>query len=243
DHAQLFIYRLLLSDLIRRWQRSDGQNVEITSRLLSSVDGSFAPLQVPPDFYQVLDARNKLVAMQYALGRDPAHVAPRYEGFNEDVCKSCPSWTRKRCKESSDIFGDRPGAVETAELQYFRKFTRLVQRERWQADQDLADLLDDSRLQFRVNNFRAICGARIVPEEQPLPFEFKPNTSDLEVGDSVLIHAGRISSTATYHGYVRHLDTQRMRVSIPLKNLDPRVFEGQTWIIDRFPSDMTAEAS
>src|SRR5712692_5467484 len=36
DHAQLFIYRLLLSDLIRRGQRSGGQDVEITSRLLSS---------------------------------------------------------------------------------------------------------------------------------------------------------------------------------------------------------------
>ena len=32
DHAQLFIYRLLLSDLIRRWQRNDGKDVEITSQ-------------------------------------------------------------------------------------------------------------------------------------------------------------------------------------------------------------------
>src|SRR5437870_8319100 len=63
DHAQLFIYRLLLSDLIRRWQRSDGQDVAVTSRLLSSIDGSFAPLRVMTDFYQVLDARNKLIAM------------------------------------------------------------------------------------------------------------------------------------------------------------------------------------
>src|SRR4029077_13111252 len=102
DHAQLFIYRLLLSDLVRRWQRNDGHDVEITSRLLSSVDGSFAPLRVMTDFYQVLDARNKLIGMQYALGRDPAHIAPRYEGFSEDVCRNCPSWTRNRCRQSSD---------------------------------------------------------------------------------------------------------------------------------------------
>ena len=156
DHAQLFIYRLLLSDLIRRWQRSDGQSVEITSRLLSSIDGSFAPLRVTTDFYQVLDARNKLIAVQYALGRDPAHIAPRFEGFSENVCRSCPPWTRTRCKQASDIFGDRPAAEETAELEYFRRFTRLVARERWQADQDLADLLDDSRLEFRVRSFRTI---------------------------------------------------------------------------------------
>jgi DNA replication ATP-dependent helicase Dna2 len=243
DHAQLFIYRLLLSDLIRRWQRSDGHDVAITSRLLSSVDGSFAPLRVMTDFYQVLDARNKLIAMHYALGRHPAHIRPRYEGFNEDICKSCPSWTRNRCKESSDVFGDRPGAAETAELEYFRKLTKLVEREKWHADQDLADLLDDSRLQFRVNNFRAICGARIVTDAERFMFEFDENTSDLEIGDSVLIHAGRISSTATYHGHVREIDTRRMRVSIPLKNLDARVFEGQSWIVDRFPSDVTAEAS
>jgi DNA replication ATP-dependent helicase Dna2 len=243
DHAQLFIYRLLLSDLIRRSQRSDGQELEITSRLLSSTDGTFAPLRVMTDFYQVLDARNKLIANQYALGRHPAHVAPRFEGFNEEVCKSCPSWTRNRCRESSDLFGDRPGAPERPELEYFRKFTRLVERERWHADQDVADLLDDSRLNFRLSNFRAICGARIVSEAETFTFEFDENTSDLEIGDSVLIHAGRISSTATYHGHVRDIDTRRIRVLIPLKNLDARVFEGQAWIIDRFPSDVTAEAS
>jgi DNA replication ATP-dependent helicase Dna2 len=243
DHAQLFIYRLLLSDLVRRWQRSDGQDVAITTRLLSSIDGTFAPLRVMTDFYQVLDARNKLIAMQYALGRHPAHMAPRYEGFNEDVCRSCPSWTRSRCKESSHVFGDRPGAPEPAELEYFRKFTRLVQRERWYADQDLADLLDDSRLQFRVNNFRSICGVRIIPDAEPFTFDFPENTSDLEVGDSVLIHSGRISSSATYHGHVLEVDTRRIRISIPLKNLNCAVFEGQAWIVDRFPSDVTAEAS
>jgi DNA replication ATP-dependent helicase Dna2 len=243
DHAQLFIYRLLLSDLVRRWQRSGGQDVEITSRLLSSVDGTFAPLRVMTDFYQVLDARNKLIALQYALGRPVSHTTPRYEGFNEEICSSCASWTRNRCKDSSDILGDRPGAAENDELEYFRKFTRLVQRERWLADQGVADLLDDSRLQFRVSNFRTICGATIVPGAEPFTFEFEQNTSDLEVGDSVLIHAGRISSTATFHGHVRYIDTRRMRVSIPLKNLSPSVFEGQAWIVDRFPSDVTAEAS
>jgi hypothetical protein len=243
DHAQLFIYRLLLSDLIRRWQRHDGQDVEITSRLLSSVDGTFAPLRVSTDFFQVLDARNKLIAMQFALGHEPSHVAVRFEGFDEKVCGSCPSWTRSRCKESSDVFGDRPDAQKTAELDYFRRFTRLVQRERWYADQDLADLLDDSRLEFRVKNFRTICAAKIIPGADRFTFEFENNTSDLERGDSVLIHSGRISSTSTYHGIVRDIGTHRIRVSIPLKNLEVRLFEGQEWIIDRFPSDVTAEAS
>src|SRR5438132_11195170 len=183
DHAQLFIYRLLLSDLIRRWQRNDGQDVEITSRLLSSFDGSFAPLRVSTDFYQVLDARNKLIAMQFALGHQPQHVAVRFDGFDEKVCGACPSWTRSRCKDSSDLFGDRPGAPESAELDYFRRFTRLVQRERWYADQDLADLLDDSRLDFRVKNFRTICGAKIVSDADHFTFEFERNTSDLERGD------------------------------------------------------------
>jgi DNA replication ATP-dependent helicase Dna2 len=243
DHAQLFIYRLLLSDLIRRWQRNDGRDVETTSRLLSSIDGSFAPLRVMTDFYQVLDARNKLIAGQYALGRSLPHVTPRYEGFNEALCSSCASWTRNRCKDSSDIFGDRPGAASSEELDYFRKFTRLIQHERWLADQDLADLLDDSRLQFRVNSFRTICGARIVPGADAFTFQFDENTSDLQPGDSVLIHAGRISSTSTYHGHVAAIDMRRMRVSIPLKNLRPAALEGQHWIIDKFPSDVTAEAS
>ena len=243
DHAQLFIYRLLLSDLVRRWQRNDGQDVEITTRLLSSIDGSFAPLRVTTDFYQVLDARNKLVAIQYALGRTSAYIAPRYEGFNEKVCGNCPSWTRDHCKDTSDLFGDRPDSRESPELEYFRRFTRLVERERWYADQEVADLLDDSRLEFRVKNFRTIRGARIVSGEEPFTFEFEENTSDLGCGDTVLIHAGRISSSPTYHGLVREVGTKQIRVSIPLKNLAAAVFEAQSWIIDRFPSDVTAEAS
>jgi DNA replication ATP-dependent helicase Dna2 len=183
------------------------------------------------------------MAGHFALSKDPAHIKFRYEGFNQEICGNCPSWTRTRCRDASVIFGDRPGSPETAELEYFRKFTRLVQRERWSAEQDLADLLDDSRLQFRVGNFRAIGGATIVAGAEPFTFEFEQNTSDLEIGDSVLIHSGRISSTATYHGHVREIDTRRLRISIPLKNLDARVFEGQSWIVDRFPSDVTAEAS
>jgi DNA replication ATP-dependent helicase Dna2 len=247
DHAQLFIYRLLLSDLIRRWQRDNRQDVEITTRLLSSIDGSFAPLRVTTDFYQVLDARNKLVAMQYALGRDPAHIAPRYEGFHVQICERCPSWTRNRCKDASDTFGDRPvpgtAVHNPAELEYFRRFTRLVQRERWYADQEVADLLDDSRLDFRIRTFRTICGAVIVSTAESFTFEFHQNTSDLQPGDNVLIHAGRISSTATYHGLVRDVGTRRIHVWIPLKNLSATVFEGRSWIIDKFPSDVTAEAS
>ncbi len=243
DHAQLFIYRLLLSDLIRRWRQNDGSDVEVSSRLLSSVDGSFAPLRVTTDFHQVLDARNKLVALQYALGQYQPHVTVRFEGFNEEICNACPSWTRSRCKDASDVFGDRPGCPETEELRYFRRFTRLVQRERWRADEDLGDLLDDSRLDFRVRNFRAIRGARIAPGADCFTFEFERNTSDLERGDSVLIHSGMISSSTTYHGHIRDIDTHSMRVAIPLKNLHRTVFEGREWIIDRFPGDVTSEAS
>ena len=71
---------------------------------------------------------------------------------------------------------------DSAELEYFRRFTRLVQRERWYADREVGDLLDDSRLEFRVKTFRAICGARILPSEEPFTFELDQNTSDLQPG-------------------------------------------------------------
>lgn len=243
DHAQLYIYRLLLSDLVRRSQRVGGKEIEITARLLSSADGAYCPLQIPTDFLQVIDARNKLVAGQYALGQVAPHLKFRYEGFNEDVCRPCPSWTRGRCKESTELFGDRPGAEETPELAYFRRYTRLVERERRASDQDLANLLDDSRIESRRRDFKTIVDARFVPGEAPFTFEFDENTSDLEEGDAVLLHSGSISSTPNYHGYVRSAGTRRMRIGIPLKNLDPKIFEEQTWIIDRFPADFTSEAS
>ena len=243
DHAQVFIYRLLMSDLVRRWQRTDGVEVEVTSRLLSSTGGSSTPMRLMTDFQQVLDARNKLIAVHHALGQRESQLPNLYEGYNESVCQGCVSWTRRRCKEASDALGDRPNAADTPELDYFRKFTRLVQRERWNADQDLADLLDDSRRDARVKNFKAIVGARILESEEAFTFEFDHNTSDLERGDSVLVHSGNISSTASYHGYVKDVEPGRLRLSIPLKNIVPALFAGQEWTLDRFPSDVTSEAS
>jgi len=243
DHAQLFIYRLLLSDLVRRWQRSGVGNVDISARLLSSTDGAYAPLQIQTDFQQVMDARNRLIAGHYALSLSAPHFKMRYEGFNEDVCRPCPSWTRERCRETTTLYGDRPGAEETPELQYFRKFTRLIERERWAAEQDLVELLDDSLLDARRKNFRCLTDAQLVETEPNFTFAFEDNTSDFAAGDSVLIHSGNISSTAIFHGQVRGMETQRIRISIPLKNLSPSVFSGQRWIIDRYPSDVTSEAS
>ena len=243
DHAQLFIYRLLLSDLMRRSQRDTGSGVDVSARLLSSTDGSFVPLQIQTDFHQVLDARNRLLAMQFALGLLSPHFKFRYEGFNDEVCGPCPSWLRTQCKETTEIFGDRPGVEESPRLAYFRRFTRLVERERWSIEQELAELLDDSRIESRRRNFRCLTDVRWVPDEKPFSFTFRENTSDLQAGDGVLIHSGNISSTPTFHGFVGAIEADRIRVSIPLKNFSGKVFEDRSWIIDRFPSDRTAEAS
>jgi DNA replication ATP-dependent helicase Dna2 len=243
DHAQLFIYRLLVSDYVRRRDRREGSETRITARLLSSVDGSFAPLQIQTDFLNVLDARNTLVAAHHALTADKPHFQFRYEGFDRQICGSCVSWTRNRCIELSSAFGDRPDSVETPQLEYFRRFTRLVERERWSADADIVELLDDNAIEGRIKRFRAIAGARIVSDGEPFTFEFGDNTSDIETGDAVLVHAGNISSSNAFHGYVRAVEARRIRVFVPVKNLSPSVFEGQTWTIDRLPADVTAEAS
>jgi len=243
DHAQLFIYLLLLSDLVRRWQRGEGAGVDISARLLSSTDGSFAPLQIQTDFHQVIDARNRLLAMHYGLGLSSPHFKFRYEAFNEAVCGPCPSWVRTHCKETTELFGDRPGAEETPQLAYFRRFTRLVERERWAAEQELAELLDDSCTDARKKGFRCLGDARLLPDAEPFTFQFVENTSDLQPGDGVLIHSGNISSTPIFHGFVRALEIDRVRIAIPLKNLHASAFEGKTWIVDRFPADVTSEAS
>jgi DNA replication ATP-dependent helicase Dna2 len=243
DHAQLFIYRLLLSDFARRWQRNNGRGMEISANLLSSADGSNVPLQIQTDFHQILDARNKIIATHYALGHETPHFRYRYEGFNEDVCKTCLSWTRKRCSEATEVFGDRPDAVESPRLSYFRRFTRLVELERWATDEDLAGLLDDSRMELRKKNFRTLTDAQFVAEAREFTFEFKHNSSDLAAGDAVLIHSGNISSMPAFHAHVESIDTRHVRVSIPLKNFDATVFSDKEWIIDRLPFDVTTEAS
>ena len=191
----------------------------------------------------MIDARNRLLAMQYGLGLPSPHFKFRYEAFNEAVCGPCPSWLRTQCKETTALFGDRPGAEETPQLAYFRRFTRLIERERWAAEQELADLLDDSRIDARKKSFRCLVDARLIPGTEPFTFQFDENTSDLQPGDSVLIHAGNISSTPIFHGFVRSMEVDRIRLSIPLKYLHASAFEGKAWIIDRFPSDATAEAS
>jgi hypothetical protein len=132
---------------------------------------------------------------------------------------------------------------ESSRLAYFRKYTRLVELERWATDEDLADLLDDSRIESRKKNFRTLTEVRFVADAEPFTFKFDHNSSDLAAGDAVLIHSGNISSTPTYHGYIRSIDAEHLCVSIPLKNLDAQVFSENNWIIDRLPFDVTTEAS
>jgi len=243
DHAQLYIYRLLLSDLMRRWQRENDREMTVTARLLSSSDGNHSPLRVSTHFHQVLDARNKLVATHYALGHESPHFRYRYEGFDDETCRQCVSWTRKRCGEMSNLLGDRPLAEETSKLAYFRKWTRLVERERWVAEHDLMDLLDDGRIESRRKNFRALTGLQFIADAPPFTFAIELNTSDLQEGDSVILHTGRISSSPTFHGYIHSIDAQHVRISIPLRNLDTGLFAAKSWIVDRLPSDVSAEAS
>src|SRR5262245_25675137 len=149
---------------------------------------------------------------------------------------------RSRCAESTALFGDKPDSPETPELEYFRRFTRLVERERWVADQEVADLLDDSKTEARRRGFRTLINARIVSDAKPFTFEFDENTSDIGIDDGVLIHAGNISSTSSFHGYVGSIESHRVQIRIPLKNLTVSAFEGQSWTIDKLPGDVTAEA-
>ncbi len=244
DHAQLFIYRLLLSDHVRRARARKEHPITLTARLLSSHDGTSTPLRPGTDFLQVLGARNGLVAHVNDLGRSEPGLRLPYAGYASEVCDGCPSWTRSRCQEDSVTFGDMPGTTGEADLAYYRKFSRLVQREAAYRDQDLADLLDDSRLGYRVRAFRTLCGARCVEMASGVfTFEFEENTSDLNVGDRVLIHSGAISSTPSYHGYLRSIDARRVGVRIPLNNISMETFGEILWTIDRFPSDQTSIAS
>lgn len=243
DHVQVFIYRLLLSEMIRRWQKDEGIELEIVGRILSSVDGTFAPMRPGTDFHEVLDARNKLVSLHFALSRNRPHVQFRYAGFDMEVCRRCPGRTRASCEESSIAFGDRPGTTAAADLAYFRTWSTFVQREKWLSEMDVADLLDDSRLDARAAQYRTIAAARIDTSAEPFTFRFETNTSDLNTGDNVLIHAGHISSTETFHGYVRSVDHCSIQIFVPLKNVTTAMFEGKSWTIDRVPADFTSEAS
>ena len=244
DHAQLYIYRLLLSDQVRRARIRKEDPITLTARLLSSHDGTSTPLRTDADFLQVLGARNRIVAHENDLGRAQPHVRLPYAGYDSAVCDACPSWTRSRCRDDSLIFGDMPDAAQADDLAYYRKFSRLVQRESGYGNENLADLLDDSRLGYRVRNFRTLCGARCVGTESgTFTFDFEENTSDLSVGDRVLIHSGAISSTPSYHGYLRSIDANQVNVRIPLNNISMETFGQVSWTIDRFPSDQTSTAS
>ena len=242
DHAQLFIYRLLLSDQVRRARKANP--ITLTARLLSSHDGTSTPLRTDANFLQVLQARNRVVAHVNDLGRSQPHMRLPYAGYDSEVCDACPSWTRSRCGTDSVMFGDLPDAAEATDMTFYRKYSRLVQQEGAYRDRDLADLLDDSRLGYRVRKFRTLCGVRCVGMKSgAFTFEFDENTSDLTVGNRVIVHSGAISSTPSYHGYLRSIDAHQVNVRIPLNNISLDTFGDGLWTIDRFPSDQTSLAS
>jgi DNA replication ATP-dependent helicase Dna2 len=211
-------------------------------------------MRVTADFHSVMEARNRLLAHTYAMSRSRTHLRPPYAGYDAAVCDTCPSWTAARCREDSTLFGDRPageqgeaagaGDADAAAIGYFRKYSRLVQHESWLAGQELADLLDDSRLGLRLRNFRTIAGARCAGRDpRGFKFEFAENASDLGPGDPVLVHSGRISATISFHGFVRAIDPRSAVIAIPIHNLPDGAFGDGGWHIDRFPSDYTAQSS
>lgn len=245
DHAQLYIYRLLLSDFVRRTRRESHREIEMTTRLMSSSDGTMTPARPRVGFREVIEGRNRLVALVHALGERRPHIRVPYADYDARVCGKCPSWTRARCREDSERFGDRPGAAVTDDLEYFRRFTTLIRQESWWEGEDLASLLDDSRIADRAREFRTITGARSAGYEGgAFRFEFSENLSELSAGDRVLIHAGGIASGTSYQGYIRALEPYAVRIAIPLHNLDPDTFRSSDeWIIDRLKQDLSSEAS
>lgn len=245
DHAQVYIYRLLLSDFVRRVYREQAAEIDVTTRLVSSYDGVARPARPAAGFLDVVEARNRLVALTFALGRTRSHVSMPYADYDDRICGVCPIWTRTRCRESSGVFGDFPGADESVDRAYFRELSRLVRQEGWRQGADLAALLDDSRIPDRIRDFRTIEKARCVGlESGTFFFEFPENTSELAVGDRVLLHGGQIASRNFWQGYVRSVEPHRMGIAIPFHNLTPEMFEEeQRWLIDRLSTDLTTEAS
>lgn len=245
DHAQLYVYRLLLSDFVRRAGRDEAREIRVSASLLSSHDGSTMPERSGASFFDVLDTRNRLVAFTHALGSQRVRVGLPYADYDPRVCRSCPSWTKARCREDTQLFGDRPDAPETADLAYFRRFSALVRREGWWEDEALAALLDDSRRDQRVEEFRTIPHARCVGGEAGvLLFEFDENPSELAPGDRVLIHRGEIASRESWHGYVRSVAAGSIRVAMPLNDPGSDLLgSGSDWVIDRLRTDPTSEAS
>ena len=244
DHAQLFIYRLLLSDYVRHARSRKDDPIELTARLLCSHDATVTPLKADVEFLQVLQARNRLVGHSHGLARAAPHVALPYADYDPNVCGACPSWTRSRCQQDSRVFGDLPDSADTPERIYYREFTQRVQRESARAAQELADLLDDSRMARRILSSRTITDARCEGMDSGVfVFKFEENASDLTRGDRVLIHSGAISRTASYHGYLQSVDASHAEVRISVGNLSTTTFESRPWMIDRFPSDPTSVAS
>lgn len=245
DHAQLYVYRLLLSDFVRRARRDEAADIRVRTALVSSYDGSTTPERSGASFFDVLEARNRLVAFTHAFASTEARPDLPYADYDARVCRSCPSWTRARCREDTRLFGDRPDASETADLAYFRRFSTLVRREGWWEDEALAALLDDSRTDQRVEEFRTIPNARCTGDEAgALVFGFDENPSELAPGDRVLIHRGEIASRESWQGYVRSVAADSIRIAVGLNNVGSGAFgSGSDWMIDRIRTDPTSEAS
>ena len=77
-------------------------------------------------------------------------------------------------------------------------------------------------------------------------FEFEENTSDLGVGDRVLVHSGAISSTPSYHGYVRSVDAHQGQCPDPLNNISEDTLErvrGRSTVFHRDQTSIVSQTA
>jgi len=101
--AAVHLFDCLLSDLPPGAAPQLGPGMAISGHAAFIGRRSACPLQMPTDFLQILEPAPRSLQRLCPRHETP-HFSNRYEGFDEDVCKTSSSWTRKTLKGSNPMY-------------------------------------------------------------------------------------------------------------------------------------------
>lgn len=252
--SQVRCYTLLWDGLARQ------RNLPIQGYVLYSRFGRLnaAPMEDISRERRILRARNELVACHRAFvdpsyEYTPPHFMQNPRNCNSNNCK----FRKDRCKEQTEVLGLNPetsaqdstavgGRWEGMDVElvarawaYWHHFTRLIEMERWAQNAGLGAIFQPGRLGQRLNNHRAMTGARITHvdlEKNTIRFEGR-GAQIFSTNGSVLAHRGDLQTSHILQGRV--VDASPKHVTLKSQGAPiAATLETEHWILDVLPVRM-----
>lgn len=243
---QLRCYALLWSEAAA----ASGRRLE--GWVLYSRTGRARPLDRTERGYDVLAARNDLVAMHRALSDGDTPYRPPLYGDDKTLCRDAPCrFRRERCQRQSAVVGARgadgsirvtplpgddpvPGELREAARRYYHHMVTLIEREYREASRAMGEVHRAATVARRVEERAALIDATVLSVDDlrgTARLQCAPR-GVFDPGDAIVLHRGQFDDNLVVFARVQQVEPNavvvRSDAAAALADAEP-----DGWVVDR----------